>query len=192
MSTSQTSASGEHSNPLDDPAADPFAIAALAAEQIAEKTGVTHHDIALTLGSGWAKAADLIGETTATIPATEIAGFSKPALEGHVGSLRSILLPSGKRALVSWAAADPRGPWPTRDALLDRSPRLVRARSDTLRRTSAAYPGRPQADSGSPHPRRHGGACGALGSGNAGAATAVTAVFLVDFVVAAQGDGQLT
>lgn len=46
------------------------------------------------------KAADLIGETTATIPATEVVGFSKPALEGHVGSLRSVLLPSGRRALV--------------------------------------------------------------------------------------------
>jgi purine-nucleoside phosphorylase len=88
------------SHPLDDLSADPFAIAAEAAEQIAEKTGVAQHDIALTLGSGWAKAADLIGETTATIPATEIIGFSKPALEGHVGTLRSVLLPSGKRALV--------------------------------------------------------------------------------------------
>jgi purine-nucleoside phosphorylase len=88
------------SHPLDDPSADPFAIAAQAAEQLAEKTGVERHDIALTLGSGWAKAADLIGETTATIPATDIIGFSKPALEGHVGTLRSVLLPSGKRALV--------------------------------------------------------------------------------------------
>jgi purine-nucleoside phosphorylase len=85
---------------LDDPATDPFEVAATAAAEIAEKTGVAHHDIALTLGSGWAKAADLIGETTATIPATEVTGFSKPALEGHVGSLRSVLLPSGKRALI--------------------------------------------------------------------------------------------
>jgi purine-nucleoside phosphorylase len=88
------------SHPLDDPSADPFAVAAQAAADIAEKTGVAHHDIALTLGSGWAKAADLIGETTATIPATEITGFSKPALEGHVGTIRSVLLPGGKRALV--------------------------------------------------------------------------------------------
>ena len=88
------------SHPLDDPAVDPFAIAAVAAAEIAEKTGVEKHDIALTLGSGWAKAADLIGETTATIPADEITGFSKPALVGHVGTLRSVLLPSGKRALV--------------------------------------------------------------------------------------------
>jgi purine-nucleoside phosphorylase len=87
-------------HPLDDPGTDPFEYAAIAAAQIAERTGVPHHDIALTLGSGWARAADLIGETTASIPATEIEGFSKPALEGHVGSIRSILLPSGKRALV--------------------------------------------------------------------------------------------
>lgn len=87
-------------HPLDDPSADPFEIAATAAREIAERTGVEKHDIALTLGSGWAKAADLIGETTATIPAQEITGFSKPALEGHVGTLRSVLLPSGKRALV--------------------------------------------------------------------------------------------
>jgi purine-nucleoside phosphorylase len=87
-------------HPLDDPAVDPFAVAATAAAEIAEKTGVEKHDIALTLGSGWGRAADLIGETTATIPAEEITGFSKPALVGHSGTLRSILLPSGKRALV--------------------------------------------------------------------------------------------
>jgi purine-nucleoside phosphorylase len=89
-----------NTNPLDDPQADPFAVARQAAEQLAEKTGVEKHDIALTLGSGWGRAADLIGETTATVPATEILGFGKPALEGHVGTIRSVLLPSGKRALV--------------------------------------------------------------------------------------------
>jgi purine-nucleoside phosphorylase len=87
-------------NPLDDPAADPFEVAREAAAAIAEKSGVERHDIALTLGSGWGKAADLIGETTATIPATEIVGFGAPALAGHVGTLRSVLLPNGKRALV--------------------------------------------------------------------------------------------
>jgi purine-nucleoside phosphorylase len=87
-------------HPLDDLTADPFAVAAEAAAQIAEKTGVDRHDIALTLGSGWGRAADLIGETIATIPATEIIGFSRPALVGHVGTLRSIALPGGKHALV--------------------------------------------------------------------------------------------
>ncbi|PDQ35748.1 MAG: purine-nucleoside phosphorylase [Candidatus Lumbricidophila eiseniae] len=87
-------------NPLDDPAADPFALAHTAADRIAELTGVARHDIALTLGSGWAHAADLIGDTTHTLSATEIPGFSQPALAGHLGTIRSILTPSGKRALV--------------------------------------------------------------------------------------------
>ncbi|MEV7621331.1 purine-nucleoside phosphorylase [Microbacterium sp. NPDC089321] len=87
-------------NPLDDPTADPFAVAADAAADIARLTGVDHHDIALTLGSGWGKAAELIGETVATVPATEVTGFSKPALEGHVGTLRSIRTPNGKNVLV--------------------------------------------------------------------------------------------
>ena len=51
-------------NPLDDPSADPFEVAAAAAGDIARLTGVERHDIALTLGSGWGKAAELIGETT--------------------------------------------------------------------------------------------------------------------------------
>jgi purine-nucleoside phosphorylase len=88
------------SNPLNDAQANPFEIAKQAAQQIAEKSGIASHDIALTLGSGWAKAADLIGETVNVIPATEIIGFSKPALAGHVGTIRSIKLPSGKHALV--------------------------------------------------------------------------------------------
>ena len=87
-------------NALDDPATDPFEIAGAAADDIARLTGVERHDIALTLGSGWGKAADLIGETTVTIPATEVTGFSKPALEGHVGTLRSVLTPKGRRVLV--------------------------------------------------------------------------------------------
>jgi purine-nucleoside phosphorylase len=87
-------------NPLDEPQTDPFEIARIAAGDIAARTGVAHHDIALTLGSGWGRAAELIGETTHTIPAQEITGFSAPALAGHPGTLRSILLPNGKRALV--------------------------------------------------------------------------------------------
>jgi purine-nucleoside phosphorylase len=79
-------------HPLDDRSADPFEVARTAAAEIA--------DIALTLGSGWAKAADLIGETVADIPATEITGFSASAVVGHTGSIRSIALPSGKHALV--------------------------------------------------------------------------------------------
>ena len=87
-------------NLLDDPTANPFDVAKLAAAKIAELSGVDRHDIALTLGSGWAKAADLLGETVATFDATEVPGFSKPVVEGHVATIRSIRLASGKHALV--------------------------------------------------------------------------------------------
>jgi len=85
---------------LDDPATDPFDVAARAADQIAEATGVARHDIALTLGSGWGKAADLIGETTATVPADQIEGFTVSGVAGHTGTLRSIRLGDGRHALV--------------------------------------------------------------------------------------------
>ena len=79
---------------------DPFELAQRAAQALRERTGVETHEIALTLGSGWGGAADLLGETVAEIPAPEIPGFSKPALEGHVGTLRSIRLDDGRHALV--------------------------------------------------------------------------------------------
>jgi purine-nucleoside phosphorylase len=79
---------------------EPFVLAQAAADHIARATGVESHEIALVLGSGWGAAADLVGEVTATLPADEVPGFSAPAVEGHVGTIRSILAPDGKRALV--------------------------------------------------------------------------------------------
>lgn len=90
----------DDAHPLDDRSVDPRDIARQAADQIAEKSGVERHDIALTLGSGWSKAADLIGETVAEMPATDIIGFSKPAVEGHVGTIRSIRTATGHHALI--------------------------------------------------------------------------------------------
>jgi len=87
-------------NQLNVEGANPFEIAQEAANQIAKISGIPNHDIALTLGSGWAKAADLIGETVIEIPGSDIIGFSKPAVVGHVGTIRSIRLPNGKHALV--------------------------------------------------------------------------------------------
>ena len=75
-------------------------LANAAAEQIARASGVVRHDIALTLGSGWSEAAQSLGETLAVIPANEIPGFRKPALDGHSGEIRSIRLASGKHLLV--------------------------------------------------------------------------------------------
>jgi len=87
-------------HPLNAADVDPFEFAQRAADAIRQKSQIETHDIALTLGSGWAKAADLIGETVSEIPAGEIPGFVKPAVVGHVGTIRSVRLPSGKHALV--------------------------------------------------------------------------------------------
>lgn len=78
----------------------PAELAAQAAQVIAERTGVAHHDIALTLGSGWGGAAELIGETVAEIPASEIPGFSVSGVQGHSGVLTTLRLKSGHHALV--------------------------------------------------------------------------------------------
>ena len=86
---------------LNDPATDPFDVAAAAAEVIAERTGVASHDVALVLGSGWGGAADLIGETRTTIDNVDVPGFHAAAVEGHSGSMRSIAIgDTDRRALV--------------------------------------------------------------------------------------------
>ncbi|ROR73686.1 purine-nucleoside phosphorylase [Bogoriella caseilytica] len=79
---------------LDDPATDPREIAAAAAREIAARSGVDRHDLALVLGSGWGGAADLLGETVADLPAEELPGFSAPVVPGHGGRIRSIRLSS--------------------------------------------------------------------------------------------------
>ncbi|MEY4418631.1 MAG: hypothetical protein RIQ88_1069 [Actinomycetota bacterium] len=85
---------------FDDPKVNPFDVAKEAAEIIKTRSGIAKHHIALTLGSGWAKAADLIGETVASIPADQIPGFKASKIVGHVSTIRSIALPNGKYALV--------------------------------------------------------------------------------------------
>lgn len=80
---------------LNDPTVDPFDVAQQAADYIAEQSGVPEHDILLVLGSGWGAAAEKIGTVTAEIATEEIPGFSKPAVEGHVGTTRSIRVEHG-------------------------------------------------------------------------------------------------
>lgn len=79
---------------------DPAALAAEAAAALVRLTGVEQHDIALTLGSGWGGAADVIGETIAEVPAAQIPGFHASGVAGHSGTLRSIKLANGSHALI--------------------------------------------------------------------------------------------
>ena len=69
-----------------------------AASRLAELTGEPEHQVALVLGSGWKPAADLIGDTVAEFPSTELPGFAPPVVAGHAGLIRSVR--NGDRRLL--------------------------------------------------------------------------------------------
>lgn len=77
---------------------EPFALADGAAATLAERTGVERHDVAVVLGSGWARAAAELGDG-ATVDLTDVPGFPPASAAGHAASVRSIVL-GGHRALV--------------------------------------------------------------------------------------------
>jgi purine-nucleoside phosphorylase len=79
---------------------DPWGQASAAAAAVAERTGVERHDIAVVLGSGWAAAADRLGEPAVEVPMGELPGFAVPEVEGHATVVRSVPLPDDRRALV--------------------------------------------------------------------------------------------
>ena len=76
------------------------AAVALAHATEAQVTGPDSHRIAVVLGSGWGGAAELIGETTHTVPTADLPGFAAPSVPGHNPTVRSVRLKDGSRALV--------------------------------------------------------------------------------------------
>jgi len=76
----------------------PAEVARQAADRLRELTGVTDHDVALVLGSGWLPAVDALGETVAEVATTDLPGFAPPAVAGHAGKLRSVR--AGDRSLL--------------------------------------------------------------------------------------------
>jgi purine-nucleoside phosphorylase len=86
---------------LSDPSVDPLKVAGAAADVIAQRSGTSHHDVALVLGSGWGRTGDLIGRTVATIDNADVPGFAKAAVAGHAGVIRSVAIgDTDRRALV--------------------------------------------------------------------------------------------
>jgi purine-nucleoside phosphorylase len=90
VSTTERPVLGTVSQMTTPSAPDPYEAAAAAAAVLAELTGVTRHDVAIVLGSGWVPAADVIGTATADFAVTELPGFPPPAAAGHAGRVRSI------------------------------------------------------------------------------------------------------
>jgi purine-nucleoside phosphorylase len=79
--------------------AEPRLVAAQAAEQIAELTGVERHRAVVVLGSGWGPAAKAFGAPVAELAMTDVPGFLAPTAEGHRGTIASYDV-DGVRTLV--------------------------------------------------------------------------------------------
>ena len=78
---------------------DPIQAATIAASEIATRTGVASHDVALVMGSGWVGAVDALGTPTYECNAEEITGFFAPAVEGHSGKVRTYEIKDGDRTI---------------------------------------------------------------------------------------------
>ena len=78
---------------------DPLQAAAIAASEIASRTGIASHDVALVMGSGWVGAVDALGTPSYECNAEEITGFFAPAVEGHSGKVRSYEIKDGDRTI---------------------------------------------------------------------------------------------
>jgi purine-nucleoside phosphorylase len=71
------------------PPADPAALAATAAGALTAALGGPH-DVAVVMGSGWARAADAFGPALASVAIGDLPGFAAPTAVGHGGEVRSV------------------------------------------------------------------------------------------------------
>ncbi len=71
---------------------DPYTAARQSAARLARLSGQPGHDVAVVLGSGFAAAADALGEPAAEFPLGELGGFPPPTVPGHAGLGRSVRL----------------------------------------------------------------------------------------------------
>ncbi|MBT4476794.1 MAG: purine-nucleoside phosphorylase, partial [Actinobacteria bacterium] len=77
---------------------DPYQLAAEAAAELALRTGVERHDVAIVLGSGWAEAADGLGDIVADVALADLPGFPAPTVLGHRNLARSVAV--GNKAVL--------------------------------------------------------------------------------------------
>jgi purine-nucleoside phosphorylase len=79
---------------------DPAALAHEAAAMLADRTGVASHDVAIVLGSGWVPAVEALGTADVELAVTDLPGFLPPAVQGHAGRIRSLLV--GQRRVLAF------------------------------------------------------------------------------------------
>ncbi|GAA3736156.1 purine-nucleoside phosphorylase [Spinactinospora alkalitolerans] len=71
-----------------------------AADELRSRSGADSFDVALVMGSGWAPAADALGTVGGEFAVSELPGFRKPQVEGHVGRVRTVRGEAGKGDLL--------------------------------------------------------------------------------------------
>jgi len=69
---------------------DSFAAAEAAASVLRARTGYDSHDVAVVLGSGFARPRDALGPPSAEIAVGDLGGFPAPTVAGHAGTVRSV------------------------------------------------------------------------------------------------------
>jgi len=77
-----------------------FDLARQAAEILADKLGIAHHDIGVVLGSGWAHTIDALSDINGEVSFAEVPGLAGDGVAGHVQKITSVRLPTGRNVLV--------------------------------------------------------------------------------------------
>jgi len=77
---------------------DPATLATRAAEDLTAALGGPH-DVAVVMGSGWARAAEAFGAPEASVAIADLPGFAAPTALGHGGEVRSVRV-GGRRVLL--------------------------------------------------------------------------------------------
>ncbi|HVA51966.1 MAG TPA: purine-nucleoside phosphorylase [Acidimicrobiales bacterium] len=79
----------------------PYELAQLAANELREKSGVDHYDVAVVLGSGWREGAVALGTPSSVVTTTSLSGFVAPSVAGHSGQILSLDVRGVSVALVA-------------------------------------------------------------------------------------------
>ncbi|HEU4840228.1 MAG TPA: purine-nucleoside phosphorylase [Ilumatobacteraceae bacterium] len=79
-------------------APEPYGLATQAAVMLSSRTGIDLFDVAVVLGSGWARAASELGDGP-SVALADLPGFPPPSAAGHGAAVRSIEI-AGRRVLV--------------------------------------------------------------------------------------------
>jgi purine-nucleoside phosphorylase len=75
-----------------DPVSAPYEASVRAAADLRARTGVTTHDVAVVLGSGWSAGAAALGDPTAEVATADLTGFVATGVEGHRPTVVSLVV----------------------------------------------------------------------------------------------------